>query len=255
MNDNALTIGSLVIEKASDRKPRPPFVCVYGSEGIGKSTFAARFPHPLVLDLEDGLTGIAVDRVRITGYEPLVEALRSIHADPRGYQTLAVDTYDGMHGLIERELCRRNGWESIEDAGYGKGYVAAGEIERRLITGLKALRDRHGIAIVVLAHAAIRATNDPQFEQFDRHELRVHRHAASALVEAVDLVGFAHFKTRTAKQDTGFRKSRVRALGDGERRLLVEGRPWAIAKNRFGLTGDIEFSAAALLAAITPKGD
>ena len=69
MNDSAPTVVSLAIDKASDRKPRPPFMAVYGPEGIGKSTFAARFPNPLILDLEDGLTGIATDRVRITTYE------------------------------------------------------------------------------------------------------------------------------------------------------------------------------------------
>ena len=34
--------------------PRAQKVCVYGPEGVGKTTFGAQFPKPLFLDLERG---------------------------------------------------------------------------------------------------------------------------------------------------------------------------------------------------------
>lgn len=33
----------------------PPRILVYGIEGVGKSTFAARFPKPVFIQTEDGL--------------------------------------------------------------------------------------------------------------------------------------------------------------------------------------------------------
>ena len=35
-------------------KKRPLKVLLYGTEGIGKSTFASQFPHPVLIDLESG---------------------------------------------------------------------------------------------------------------------------------------------------------------------------------------------------------
>ena len=41
------------------RTPKPPRLLVYGTEGIGKSTFAAQAPHPIFVQTEDGLDEIA----------------------------------------------------------------------------------------------------------------------------------------------------------------------------------------------------
>jgi hypothetical protein len=44
------------------RITRPPRVIIYGSEGIGKSTFGAEAPRPVFIPTEDGLDGIACAR-------------------------------------------------------------------------------------------------------------------------------------------------------------------------------------------------
>ena len=38
-------------------------VTVYGPEGIGKSTFASRFPRPLFIDTEGSTAHLDVDRL------------------------------------------------------------------------------------------------------------------------------------------------------------------------------------------------
>lgn len=42
---------------------RPVKGCVYGVEGIGKSTFAGKWPDPLFLDLDGGTSRLDVKRV------------------------------------------------------------------------------------------------------------------------------------------------------------------------------------------------
>lgn len=44
---------------------RPQKVVIYGSEGIGKSTFAAQFPKPLFIDTEGGTSHMNVRRINI----------------------------------------------------------------------------------------------------------------------------------------------------------------------------------------------
>ena len=48
---------------------RVPIILVHGSEGRGKSTFAAKFPKPLALLLERGLPrGVTIDAVEDIRY-------------------------------------------------------------------------------------------------------------------------------------------------------------------------------------------
>ena len=42
---------------------RPQKVVIYGSEGIGKTTFAAAFPDPLFIDTEGGTAQMDVKRL------------------------------------------------------------------------------------------------------------------------------------------------------------------------------------------------
>lgn len=39
----------------SGRENRPPRIMIYGSEGVGKSTFGASAPSPIFIQTEDGL--------------------------------------------------------------------------------------------------------------------------------------------------------------------------------------------------------
>lgn len=47
----------------SDRENRPPRIMIYGSEGVGKSTFGASAPNPIFIQTEDGLGGTRLQQV------------------------------------------------------------------------------------------------------------------------------------------------------------------------------------------------
>ena len=46
----------------SGRQPLPPRLLLYGTEGIGKSTFGAQAPAPIFIQTEDGLSEISCDK-------------------------------------------------------------------------------------------------------------------------------------------------------------------------------------------------
>jgi len=246
--------GLAKLRKAGDTKRPPPIVTVYGTAGVGKSTFGANMPTPLFLDVEGGLGGLAVDSIRVESFGDVIQTLKDLHADQHGYKTLVIDTLDAFEPLLWAEASRRNGWSNIEEAGYGKGYIAAAELWRtQVIAGVQSLRDRHGMSILLLAHHQIRQFQSPTHETFDRYQLRLHKAAADLVVEFSDIVGFAHHDVRIKKETGGFNRTRARAIGDGSRILALEERPAAVAKNRFSMPAEIEFSAEAFLSALTKK--
>ena len=133
------------------------------------------------------------------------------------------------------QKCKKNGWASIEDAGYGKGYVAALNLWRQYIDGLNALRDDKGMTIVQIAHTDIKRFDSPEHDPYDRYTIKLHARAAALVQEHSDIVLFANYRISTVKADVGFNKKVARAVGSGERVLHTSERPAFLAKNRYGL--------------------
>ena len=69
-------------------------VVVYGPEGIGKSTFASRFPDPLFLDIEDGTGHLDVKRITgINSWSMLLSIVQQVRQE-KPCKTLVIDTAD-----------------------------------------------------------------------------------------------------------------------------------------------------------------
>ena len=70
-------------------------VVAYGSEGIGKTTFAAAFPEPLFIDTEGGTAHMDVRRIdKPQSWEELLSIVNEVAADPNVCKTLVLDTAD-----------------------------------------------------------------------------------------------------------------------------------------------------------------
>src|ERR1041385_8249679 len=93
-----------------------PIVLLYGAEGRGKTTLACKFEKPIALLLERGLPrGITIDAIEgVTSYEHVIEALRELVHDARGYRTLVIDTLDALEPLLIADVCAKHGWKNIE---------------------------------------------------------------------------------------------------------------------------------------------
>ena len=70
-------------------------VLVYGPEGIGKSTFASRFPDPLFIDTEGSTKEMDVSRTPTpSSWTMLFEQLTYVKQHPDICRTLVIDTLD-----------------------------------------------------------------------------------------------------------------------------------------------------------------
>jgi hypothetical protein len=209
---------------------------LYGTHGIGKSTFAACAPKPVFIQTEDGLGEIECDKFPLTTtFDQAVQALSELYSEKHSYRTVVIDSLDWLERLIWNEVCRKRNVESIEDIGYAKGYVFALTQWREFLEGLSALRSDKGMMIVLIAHARIERFANPETDSYDRYVPRLHRLASQVLQEWCDEVLFATFKVYTKQTDEGFDRKRTQGIGTGERIIRTVERPAHMAKNRLSL--------------------
>lgn len=255
---------SLLSQVQRGRQPMPPRLVVYGTEGVGKSTFASQAPSPVFVPTEDGLSEIDCHRFPLaTSFDEVLAALTELHSEKHDYQTVALDSLDWLERLIFDALCRQYNVSCIEkvDGGYARGYTHALGYWRQILDALNRLRVDRGMVVICIAHAKVEKFEDPESSAYDRYSPRLNKHASALVCEWSDAVLFATRKFRTQSEDKGFNRKRTiaTALGKdgGERILRCVGGPSCIAKNRYGITDELPLSWAAFVEAMSnhqPQG-
>ena len=225
------------------RIARPQKVVIYGPEGVGKSTLAGQSPEPVFLDTEGGTHHLDVARIdAVATWEQITAAVGQLGKSDHPFRTLVIDTADWLEKRLAEHLCRKANKESIEDFGYGKGWVMLTEEFARFLNSLDALT-AHGMHIVFLAHATVKKFEAPdQAGSYDRFELKLSKQVAPLLKEWADVVLFANYVTKVAEKDNG----KMRGVGGKERVLFATHTAAYDAKNRHGLPDKLAFSIEAL---------
>lgn len=221
------------------RQQSPARVVLYGPEGIGKSTFAANAPAPVFLGAEDGTSQLDVTRFPSPdSWAEVGEAIRTLTLESHDFKTLVVDTLDWAEPILWQHICTRDKKANIEDYGFGKGYQAALDEWRTFLAALDRLRNKRGMHLILLAHSHVKTFKNPEGEDFDRYELKLHQKASGLVKEWSDAVLFSTFETFAVKDD----KKRVRGVSSGARLIHTERRAAFDAKNRYGLAETLPLS-------------
>lgn len=217
-------------------------ICVYGPEGIGKSTFAAQFPNVLFIDTEGSTKHMDVARTpKPSSWTMLLDQVQYVKQNPTLFQTLAIDTADWAEQLCITSICAKHQKQGIEDFGYGKGYIYLAEEFGRLLNKLEELVEM-GINVVVTAHAKMRKFEQPdEMGAYDRWELKLQKQTGPLLKEWADMVLFANYKTTVVNVDgQGANKGKNKAQG-GKRVMFTTHHPCWDAKNRHNLPLELPF--------------
>ena len=229
--------------------PAPLRVVLYGVEGIGKSSFAARFPQPVFIDTEGGTGRLDVRRLPAPdSWQMLLDEAAAAADGQVPCRTLVLDTADWAEKLCMAGVCARFKVKGIEDIGYGKGYTYVKEEFARLLDTLEKViaSGRH---VVVVAHAAVAKFEQPDaVGSYDRWGMKTSKQVAPLLREWCDMLLFANYKTVVEKSGSG---PSAKNKASGARRVLytTHNACWD-AKNRFGLPDEVPFDYESIRAIV-----
>lgn len=216
-------------------------VVFYGPEGIGKSTFASKFPDPLFIDTEGSTKQLNVKRLpKPTSWQMLTQEVQYI-IQTKPCKTLVLDTADWAERLCVEAVCSRHGKSGIEEFGYGNGYTYTAEEWGRFLNLLQDVIDIANINVVLNCHAIIRKFEQPnEMGAYDRYELKLGKkttaQTAPLTKEWADIVLFANYKTFSVAVDKEGKKHKAQG---GQRVMYTTHHPCWDAKNRFGLPEEL----------------
>ncbi|MCY0150596.1 ATP-binding protein [Hoeflea sp. G2-23] len=271
----AISLSDLETMEATD----PPRMLFYGRPGMGKTSIGVEFPRPVVFQVEDGSPGDipkgipAFRKKKLTSYQAVCEGLAALYEGDHDRKTVVIDSVTELQKLIYDETCARgddegNTYARMEDFPFNKGYMFATTIWQEFIAMLDALRNDRGMAIVLIAHAAVQEHHDPESQAYDQYQIALHspkkgdqgRADHRALVErwldAIicmkrNVIIKAETKSgTTAKNDKS--TARIRASGGEIIMMRTVGKPSINAKNRYGIPPDLRYDKGQGFAALAP---
>ena len=167
----------------SGKLPSTARVLIYGTEGVGKSTFGADAPNPIFLCVEGGTNNLDVDRLpQPQRWSEVQEAVDELIKEGHDYKTFVIDTIDALDGLIFRHVIASasigsNGARpsTIDEVGggFGKGHNAALDCLSAFLRKLEILQSQRQLHVVLIGHAAVKTIKNPEGDDYDMYMVKM----------------------------------------------------------------------------------
>jgi len=251
----AFNLSSIRLSSEGDRPPR---VVIYGTSGIGKSTFAASAPNPIFIPTEDGAAALSVPTFPLirawknqqgTG---LVDAFNMLATEEHNFQTVVLDSADWTENILKEQVAKDYGLDAYDtnakQLAYGRGGRALEEYWRRICDSFTYLRDQRSMGVIVVAHSQVKRFDDPTTEAYDRYILDLGKESAAVLTEWADIVLFANTQTAVVEERVGINGVKKRGVGPAERFMFTQETPAFKAKCRWPIPAKLPLSYSVLQA-------
>lgn len=235
----AISLSSLKSTKRADA----PIVLLYGVDGVGKSSLAAEFPNPIYLATEGEHPPADVELATpgtVESLDDLFGVFRELLTTEHDFKTVIVDSLDGLEPLVWAATCARLGIGSIEEAGFGKGYVEADSEWSEYLRATSAL-SRAGMYVVQLAHPEIVRFDSPVTDPYSRYQPKLHKRANAMVRERSDVVGFINYRISIKEKEVARQTKIAHAEGGKERQIHLNEGAGFNAKNRYSMPDAIPY--------------
>ncbi len=197
MTEQNTTVG-LKIYNTADAQIKPSIIMmVYGEGGVGKTTFSATGPKPLIVDCEGGakyfgLRGITVDVAQIKSWSEMRNVLDEIKGDK--YETIVIDPIGELMDKLKRYMFSLNDSKLTQKDG-SPTMAGWGWLKKTMRDYIKVLRDS-GKHVILVAHIEEKTDEDRMIKR-----PKIETKLSDDLVTMVDIVGYM-----TMVQDEGVSK-------------------------------------------------
>jgi hypothetical protein len=195
-------------------------ILLYGEPKIGKSEACAKIQNALFIPTEAGLKNLEVFRTPLVEtWKQFLDIAKEVSEGNHLYDTIVVDTLDGMYNLCARDVCRQNGWEHESDLDYGKGYARVKMELMRVLNKLAALPT----GLILVGHSKMKEVKTKR-GNFDKVTLSFSNSIEEAIVGFVDIGLYCCIHTedgestrvvRSLPHDDYFAGGRVDLFKDG----------------------------------------
>lgn len=235
----AISLSSLKSTKRAD----PPVILLYGVDGIGKTSLAAEFPDAIYLATEGERPPSDVEMATpgtIESFDDLLNIFGELLTEEHDRKTVIIDSLDGLEPLIWRATCARLGINSIEEPGYGRGYVEADAEWSEYLAAVSALA-KAGMYVVQLAHPEIVRFDSPTSDPYSRYTIKLHKRSNALLREKADVVAFLNYRISIKEKEVARQTKVAHAEGGKERQIHLNEGAGFNAKNRFSMPDAITY--------------
>lgn len=175
-------------ENVISRDLKGRFICIYGAEKVGKSTFGAKLPRPLFCNFEVGTNYLPVKPVNIDRWSVFKQVLRQLEKPEAHdyYDTVVIDTVSEAYAACEKFVCQQNGVQKIADIPWGAGYTAC---KKEFESSLREIT-RLGYGVVLIAHSASRVEKTADGSDVEIISPDLPKRAAEICNGIVDIIGY-----------------------------------------------------------------
>ena len=260
--------------RLSSEGNRPPRIVLYGTSGIGKTTFGAAAPSPIFIPTEDGAAAVSVPTFPLIRAwknaegTALTDAFNFLAGGDHNFETVVLDSADWTENILKEQVARDYGLEAFDtnakQLAYGRGGRALEEYWRRICDSFTYLRDARNMGAIIIAHSQVKRFDDPTTDAYDRYILDLSKDSAAVLTEWADIVLFANTQTAVIEEKVGINGTKKRGVGPAERFMFTQETPAFKAKCRWPvpaklplsypvLAAELEKAKAAISAARNPQ--
>lgn len=217
-----------------------PRILIYGTSGIGKTTWASTMPNPIFFCIEKGLGKLKdIQFWNIESYQDLIDKLNELLNNDHDRKTLVIDSLDWAEKLVHKQVCKENGYKTIDWQQYGQKWKEVMVKVEEVIVLLERLRDEKKMIICLIAHSEVTKFEALQVDSFNKFDLKLlGKEAAARFTEWVDCIFFANYKLGTVKTK-GDKGQTVTKTVDTGRALFTTETPMWKAKNRYDLPSEL----------------
>lgn len=222
-------------ENVISRDLKGRFLCIYGPEKVGKSTFGAKLPRPLFCNFEVGTNYLPVKPINIDRWSVFKQVLRQLERPEAHeyYDTVVIDTVSEAYASCEKFICQQAGVQKIGDIPYGRGYS---DTKREFEDSLRKIT-MLGFGLCCICHAEKKSVPGPNDTTIETMQPAMPSRAADVVNRMVDIIAYI---------DQRFDEN-----GESVRRFITRRTPYVLAGSRLPyLDPIIPFSYKDLIDAI-----